>query len=340
MLLFCDSFDHYSTPNQKWTASQRQGISAPNGRYLAGGYTESNSVAGTGGSLTKIIATAVDTLIVGAAIKFTGTGVFSWRFQEGATVHIAITVNTSGFIEVRRGSGGTLLATGTTVLTANTYYYLEVKAKIHDTTGAVTVKLNESAEASFSGDTRNAGTTGLLDRFAQVTPYGGTGGNGFSYFDDFYLLDTTGSLNNDFLGDVRVEALFPNGNGNSSMLAGSDGNSTDNYALVDEATPNDDTDYVESSTVADKDTYAYADISSAVGTVHGVQALPYAKKNDAGTRKIGAVSRVAGVEEVSADQTLTTAYVYYPVVYEDDPSSNPWTIASVNAAEFGVAVTA
>lgn len=339
-LLFCDSFDHYTTPSLKWTASQRQGISAGNGRLLAAGYTESNGVAGTGGSLTKIITTPVATLIAGAGIKWTRFEVFRWYFQEGATIHIAISLNSSGQIEIRRGAGGTLLATGTAVLVANTYYHVEVKATIHDTTGSVQVRVNGTPDASYSGDTRNAGTTGLLDRFAQVTPYGGSTGNGFAYLDDFVLMDTSGAVNNDFKGDCRVEALFPNGNGNSSMLVGSDGNSTDNYALVDENPPNSDTDYVESSTVGDKDTYAYSNITSTIGVVHGVQILPFAKKTDAGSRSIAAVARSAGVEAMSADLPLTAAYQYLPAIVQSDPAvAGPWTIAAVNAAEFGVAVT-
>lgn len=341
MLLFCDSFDHYATTSQKWTASQRQGINAAQGRNLAAGYTESNGVAGTGGSLTKTIPTAVDTLIAGGAIKCTGFALFRWLFQESGVVHVAITINGSGFIEVRRGAGGTLLATGTTVLVVSTYYHLEVRCKVNDTTGYVEVRLNGVVEATFTGDTRNAGTTGLLNQFAQSTPYGGAAGNGFSYLDDFVLMNALGTENNDFLGDCRVEALYPNGNGNSSMLVGSDGDSTDNYALVDENPPNSDTDYVQSSTVGDKDTYGYSDISSTIGVVHGVQILPFARKTDAGSRSIASIARSGSIEDVGADKPLTTVYAYYPEIVEHDPATSAaWTIAAVNAAEFGVGVSA
>jgi hypothetical protein len=158
MLLFCDSFDHYTTPSQKWTASQRQGISAGNGRSLAAGYTESNGVAGTGGSLTKIIATPVDTLIAGGGVKWTRYEVFRWYFQEGATIHIAIQMNSSGFVEIRRGAGGTLLATGTAGFSAGVYRHLEVKCKVHDTTGYVEVRVDGVVDVTFSGDTRNPPT--------------------------------------------------------------------------------------------------------------------------------------------------------------------------------------
>lgn len=340
-LLFVDSFDHYTSPAQKWVASQRQGISAGQGRLLAAGYTESNGSAGTGGSLQKLVATPVATLIAGAGIKWTRFEVWRWLFQEGSTVHIALSLNSSGKIEVRRGAGGTLLATGATTLIANTYFHVEVKVNVHSTTGYVEVRVNGVVDSTFSGNTRNGGTTGLLDSFVQSTPYGGATGNGFAYLDDFFLMNTAGSVNNDFKGDCRVEALYPNANGNSSGFTGSDGNSVDNYALVDENPPNSDTDYVESSVVGTKDTYGYSNISSTIGTVHGVQILPFAKKTDAGSRAIATVARSGVVEAMSADQPLTTVYGYYPTIVERDPATvAPWTIAGVNAAEFGVAVTA
>jgi hypothetical protein len=169
------------------------------------------------------------------------------------------------------------------------------------------------------------------------------GGNGvisLTDFDDLYVCDGTGSAPaNDFLGDCRVEAIFPSGNGNSSVLVGSDGNSTDNYLLVDEAAPN-TTDYVESSTVTDKDTYAYGNLAATTGTVFGVQPVPFAAKTDAGTRSIVSVARVSATEVDSAAKTLSTTYTYYPDVREAKPGGGAWAIGDVNGAEFGVKINA
>jgi hypothetical protein len=46
------------------------------------------------------------------------------------------------------------------------------------------------------------------------------------------------------------------------------------------------------------------------------------------------------VEDAGATKTLTSSYAYYPDVFEEDPSAAPWTIASVNNAEFGLEVIA
>lgn len=343
MILFCDSFDHYSTLTAKgYTVTGNTSINAGTGRWLKAGRTRSTAVSGNGGSITWNHPSSDDELIIGVAIDADRLGMSHIEFCEGATVHITVWVNNSGNIEIRRGtSGGTLLATGSATVAINTYFYIEVKCKISDTVGAVEVKINGASDVSFSGDTRNGGASGVINNIKLLTPYLGSGVAGAnSEWDDLVILDTSGT-NNDFLGDVRIEALYPNGNGNSSQLVGSDEDSTDNYAQVDETPPDDDVTYVQSSNVGDRDTYTYSDITSTVGVVYGVQVLPYAKKTDASARSINAVVRSNGVDQVSSDQTLTTSYKYFPYVVEEDPDiSAAWTIASVNDAEFGVGVTA
>ena len=166
---------------------------------------------------------------------------------------------------------------------------------------------------------------------------GGQGGSagGDIVMDDIYVCDDTGGTNNDFLGDIRVEALLPNGNGNSSQFDGSDGNTTDNYLLVDDATPNDDTDYVESPDSGDKDTYAYGNLASSTGSVYGVQICPYARKTESGIRNLKTVARLSGTETDGPERPVGDSYAYMPDIRETKPGGGAWSISDVNSAEFG-----
>ena len=138
----------------------------------------------------------------------------------------------------------------------NSYFYVEIKVVIHDTTGSVAIHVDEVAvtfNASLTGiDTRNAGTTGIVDRFVL---------NGSSVapnviVDDLYLCDDSGSTNNDFLGICAVERLMPEtGNGDHTDFTCSTG--SDHGALVDDNPPTDDTDYNSSTTVGHQDCYHY-----------------------------------------------------------------------------------
>jgi hypothetical protein len=161
-------------------------------------------------------------------------------------------------------------------------------------------------------------------------------------FDDLYICDGAGSTNNNFLGDCRVDAFAANGNGNSSQLTGSDGNSTDNYLLVDDATTiDDDTTYVEHATVGNKDTYACANMSHTPTSIFGVQVCANAKKDDAGAKSLCTVTRSGGADTDGATQALSTSYTYYREILEQDPNGPiAWTATNFNAAEFGIKVAA
>jgi hypothetical protein len=242
-----------------------------------------------------------------------------------------------GTISVLRG-GSTVLSTSASPITFASFGYLEWKFTIDDASGSYEVRYNGAMITNGSGaDTRN-GANATANQFqlrAAATP----GGN-FD-FEDLYILDSTGSTNNNFLGDVRVDTYLPNGNGNSSQLVGSDADSTDNYALVDETLQNGDTDYVQSATVNNKDTYAFTDMSHTPASIFGVQINMIAKKDDSGTRSICSVTRSGGSDTDGATQALSTSYLCYREIRETDPNTAAaWTRANLNSAEFGVKVAA
>ncbi len=76
------------------------------------------------------------------------------------------------------------------------------------------------------------------------------------FFDDFYRGNDQGSVNNNFLGDIRIDVINPNGAGNYTDLTPSAGA---NYECVDE-TLLDSSDYVEGANVAEKDSYSYESV--------------------------------------------------------------------------------
>lgn len=241
------------------------------------------------------------TLIAGMAFRFntalSSSGIpyfFQFYSDAGTTVHVAIGINISTrAIEVRRGdySTGTLLGSSTWVAPIDGLYrYIEAKAALHDSTGEVVVKIDGSTVLTLTGqDTKNGGTKTVFDGVAFHVPQQTS--SQANYADDFYLCNGAGTVNNDFLGPVKIETLYPSGNGNSSMGVGSDADSTDNYLLVDETGTPVTTDYVEFATTGDKDTYAFTDLTTTSGVVRGVVANMHAYKSDAGAREVRAVAR-------------------------------------------------
>jgi hypothetical protein len=228
-----------------------------------------------------------------------------------------------------------VLATGTRVLSPAVFYFIELKATIADAGDTAVVRINGVEDINFTGDTK--ATANATANQIQLWNEGFVG----QYYDDLYVCDGTGGAPTDtFLGDVRVQAIFPSGNGNSSQLVGQDADSTDNYLNVDETAQDGDTTYVESSTVGNKDTYAFGNLTPTTGTVYGVQVLPFAKKTDAGTRSIVSVARLSATEVDSAAKALSTDYAYLPDIREAKPGGGTWSITNVNDAEFGIKINA
>jgi len=345
-LLFMDGFDHYGTSGDpvalgKWLSSAN-GATAQTTRVRTG--THSLRMSNASGEIISKILPASGGFVVGFAHYATATRIAAdfLQIREGTTVHLALAVTTANLLTVKRGT--TVLATGTTTLAINTWYYFEFKGIIHDTTGSYEVKIDGVTEAALTNagptDTREAGTTGQWDRVRLVH----TTGNGIdNFFEDLYVCDQSGSApRNDFLGAVKVETIYPSTDavaaGSNAGLTCSTG--TDHGALVDETTPN-TTDYNSGSTVGVKDTYNYPAMALS-GTVYGVQSNLYCLKTDATARTVCSVTRSAGVDSDSANVSpLTTASYFSQIVAQDPNAGSPieWTVAAVNAAQFGMKVT-
>lgn len=333
-LLMMEGYDHQSVVG-------RPGVVYPSISFVPGRYgSYAAQVTGTPGSAIYTLPQSAASLVVGQAIRSTLTTTYSFLVlsgDAGVTTHLTFRVLATGAIEVRRGTqSGTVLGTTASVLTANAWHFIEAKATLSDSVGAVTVRVDGVAVLTLTNvDTKNAGTNTTFDSVS--ISFAATAN---SQHDDVYIMDTTGSAPyNDFLGDCKIETLVPTGNGASSQLVGSDGNSTDNYALVDEI-PASISDYVQSATVGNKDTYQFQDLATASGTVLAVQVNAAATKSDVGAASFELVIRSSGgTETIIAPQGLTASLAWIssgPVLL--DPSGAVWTIANVNGAQFGVRV--
>jgi hypothetical protein len=341
-LRFVDGFDHYGSSHfgRKWSAvGTAPSILASSGRRGGGCMEATSSTRWVRFALPSSVATVV----CGYAFNRNGgsdPGYIAYFGDSGAD-QCGLYLESDGRVSFRRGT--TVIATSSATVPSTGWIYIELKATIHDTTGVYEVRFNGSATAVLSGTGANTRST-ANDTANSVTFHGrpgsGTGGPSTStLYDDIYIADTSGSLNNDFLGDVRVDAYRPNANGTSSQLTGSDGNSTDNYLLVDETTVNDDTDYVESSTAGHKDLYGFPALAYTAASILGVQINAMARKDDSGTRSLTPVTRSGSTDYDGTSQSLATSYLDYREIRETDPAtSSAWTQSNLEAAEFGVKV--
>lgn len=336
-LLFIDGFSGQDV-TYKYDFGSSGAYTATTGgsSRIAGGYYGS----GSAGNYNKTI-TASTRVFAGIGYQPGINLMISFFGDTGVTQHITVRRNSgTGRIEIRRGNeAGTLLATGTTTLLSGVWNYIEASCTISDTVGEVHVRLNGSPtdEVSYTGDTKNGGTATTIDKVM----FGNEGNSSLAgnLVADFYIANDTGSApNNNFLGDVVVRTLVPSGNGNSSQLLGSDGNSVNNYQLVDER-PSSSSDYVGSPTSGQKDTYAMADLPAGVTNVYGMQINGTMAKSDASVAQSRLLLRSSGTDYNGTTRTLNTTFQAYYEFYETDPATGvAWTSSGVNNMETGMEV--
>lgn len=329
---FVDSFDHYVTADlaTKYEVYSGATISSGNGRFA----TDSVRFTSTSHAITKVLDSQA-TWIVGFAMRLssvTGSGNVFLTFIDSATTHVDLRTNTSGNLVATRN--GTTLGTSTQVFSNNTYHYIEVKVTIADAAGVVSVYVDGVQWLNLtSQDTRN-GANASADRIR----FGSMAVSSITLdIDDLVIMDTTGGVNDDFIGEVRVKVILPDGAGNSAQFTPSAGS---NYQNVDDAAPDSDTTYNESSTTNHIDSFTYQNPGLGA-TVLAVQWNGYARKTDAGTRQIAPHVRISSTDYTGSTLTLASSYTQYRQVYDVSPATAiAWTESEIDGAEFGVKVIA
>ena len=257
------------------------------------------------------------------------------KILDGTTIHLRFHL-LDGEILVYNGAG-TLL--GTSVGFGMVYdvsRYFEVKFTIDNSAGSVVIRSNEVEILSLSSvDTQNSANANFNHIFI-----GGLYNDVDVIYDDFYICDLTGGAPcNDFLGDVRVDVLRPNGAGTYTDFAPSAGS---NYQNVDEDYSDDDSTYNDGASVADQDSYALGDLPAPSGTtIYGVKSQITVRKTDAGAMEAKLLTRVGTTDDLGDAITLGDTFSTHPKIFVENPDdSAAWEDADVNGMEVGVEITA
>lgn len=337
-LLHLDGFDRPNTPTTLTTryssvASGTGDLSVNSGR-TGSCLTFSNAdVLATHVGMTSLFANTA-TVVIGCAVKPATLAVGQFlQLTDAGSEQVSLWLDGAGHVVVK--NNGTTLYTSTVGLEAGFWNYVELKATIHPSAGSVTLHIGGSVDGSVS----SVNTRGTANSYMNGFLVGNFSAAYTISVDDLYLLDTTGAVNNDFLGCVRVETLNPTGAGTTTQFT-PNGAGT-NYGCVNEGAWDDDTTYVSDATPGDIDTYATSDLSSAGLTIYGVQIAHRSRKDDVTTRSIAACIRSGGTNYFGTTIPLTQTWTPYFEIHENDPhTSSPWTGTNVNAMEIGAKLIA
>ena len=337
-LRFRDSFAHYATANlaSKWSnAGWQTTIQTTGGRW--GGQCLLVPAGGAFSSLgPSVVLPPAATWYLGVALLLTGYESQQYcqllQVFDASSPQLAITTDPNGLLQVRRGSEvGTVLWTDSVPFGLSAWHYLEFGFTV-GATGSFEVRVDGVTRSGVQSANTQATTNASASQFRLGAHMGVS-----QYCNDLYILDNAGTVNNTFLGDVRVQALMPSADGDLSQLTPSSG--TTHCNLVNEIPPDGDTSYVSSPTPGNVDLYQLADLAAVSGSVFDIAVYSFARKDDAGTRTVSDVIKTGGVEYDGAAQALGTSYTYLTEHWELNPATGvAWTIADVNALQAGVKV--
>lgn len=285
-----DGFDHYSAAQvgRWWPNFLNDGgrvlVDAANGRNGTPGLRLITS-AGSRGYVRRPFVNNTTTVIIGAAVRLsagaTQSGGILFALLDVATLQVEIRPLADGAIRATR-NGTTLGTSAPGLLNTSTHRMVEVKFTVDDSAGVVVVKVDNVTVLNLTAqDTKN--TANAYATQYQIGDHN-AGAECDIQIDDFRILTTAGSVNNDFIGDRRSLWCPALAEGDQNDYTPSTG--TNNAALVDDNPANDDTDYVESSTVGNIDFYTVT-VSPAIptgSTIAAMQVCSTDRKTDGGTR--------------------------------------------------------
>jgi hypothetical protein len=338
-LLWVDGFDNYGTT--AGSAPSPAGIVSRNYVMSSGSESSTYIRAGRTGlysldlgvwnaTLRKAVNTTNATLICGVGIKiatsFDASQPFL-QFTDEGTLGLGLHLNANGTIYLK--AGATTVNTSTFALTAGTWYYVELKITCTSATN-YDYELHIGQTLIFNGsDTHKGGSHAYHNGIALV---------GYSWHygmtvDDLYICDGSGSYNNDFLGNIVVQLVYPDGDASPNEWTGSNGAS--HYSLLNEAI-SDLTTYVEDNVSGHAELFTFQDVTS-IGVIKGVVVSVESGETDTTpfNYKIQCVSGATtanGATQLCGSSTYSTRNE----IFETNPETGGlWSDTAFNAAKFG-----
>lgn len=335
-LILMDGFD-YNVLGDCWDAGSFYATTT--GRFGVDGSLDNS---GFGQETFKTFAANKSEIITGGGLMFvhTNTGPGVVRFYDGSTQQCTVCRESDGSLSLRRGSSGGTLITATAagimpVAATGVWAGVSFRVKFHGSAGEFQVW--KDGVSILNVGSLNTITTAN----AYATKMSLVGENsGRTRFDDWYVFDTSGSINNAFPGDVRIYPLNVNAAGSTTQWTPDSGS---NYARVSSPSYDGDSSYVSDNVVNHVDEYAHADLPGTLaGAMLAMSLITVARKDDAGLRQMVSSINSGGTLGAGSTVTLGAGYATHVDFFELDPNTSAqWaSIAAVNAVKSQIKVAA
>jgi hypothetical protein len=334
-LLFCDSFDMTGTTAnllQKWTTADASWTLNPTGGRFGGG-----CIQNTGGAAGKTI---VSPTIVSPAQQFcsgfylkasaapAALSAVALYIQSGGN-YMSIALTPTGFAAYYDASLGTLRITSTINVCDNNWHWIEFKSDGFNNNGNL-----------YVDNVAQGGTVSINNYTPNNVTFQSVAGITLS-FDDLVHYDSNAgapTMSGFPMGARQITVLHPVSDGivQFATIVGGDG--VHHYASINENPPDGNTSYVEDGTVGNQDLFTMGTYTTtATGGITSIVCNAYLENAFGGTINLEGIVKSGAAAQFNATPQAT------PLVYRtlqwsiptDPNTSASWTVAGVNAAQWG-----
>lgn len=234
------------------------------------------------------------------------------------------------------GTGYTNVGSAFTIsCDARTTFDLHVK--LHASAGRIAIYKEGTLMAEFTGDTMPSAAAAdgidLLQMCGSFSP--NEGAVAYAVCHSEMIIASESTIN------WRLVELTPTGAGANSGWAGA-------YTAVDDVNNpgsggSGDNDIITAATAGLKSTFVMSDVNASFNglAVAGVGVVARVRKGATGPQNLAGVARIGGTDYDSANVAPASNYTAKRALWETSPAtSGAWTIAEINAAEFGIKAVA
>lgn len=249
--------------------------------------------------------------------------------DDSDSAHININIGSTGRVVAYRGgmdhgSFGTdrvLLGTSTREVAAGAWNHFEIKVYLHASAGYVKVRVNGDDYLNLTGiNTINSEAGQTTAAQLAIGCFIGSVQSGISdnvFIDDLVAMTNDGD---EWLGQYGAYYLKPNADTATHDWVRTSGPS--DYLMVNEIPPDDNTNFLFSSTVGNKTKLVVEPLPTNIQTIAAVMVIGRAAKTDSGVASIDFAVVASGVEHLSgAPMPLVIEYDWYFKVWQLNPET-------------------
>lgn len=346
MLEYLQSTYHgrFSTGNNTWHL--RRGFDG-RGMAAAGGRDGAGSALWFGRYFDPLATT--DEITIGLRIKFPETVknnaelIRITGITSGGSGEARIRTLATNALEVQYGTGTNVATTANNVYNNNGWHYIEWQTVLDNSTGgSYELRVDGVNVASGTGVRTAQNASAQASGVLLFSPNGLNDTYEEMYMvDDWYIIDQTGTINNDFLGAIKVthQPLVGVGSDNDFGTFGAAGGRRDTNVSPNPGA--DDASGISSvNTATNKQLYDVLEYHAS--NIVGVSVASRFQITD-GALPVNCKTHIksgASADNSSGRKTLDqTKWTGSITSHEADPNtSTAWTKASLDAAEFGVEI--